>query len=1289
MANPTTNWATPYTTGGSIFSSPAIAEDGTIYIGSNDNKLHAINSDGSTKWTFSTDDWVDSTPAIGPDGTIYFGSWDNQIYALNPNDGSKIWDFNTSSSIIASPAIGVDGRIYFGSKDEFFYALESNGSLAWEAYVGNAITSSAAIGQDGTIYFGDESGTFHAFNQNGSTKWTYEVDDVTDTNKSILSSPAIDLAGNLYFGSGNGNCYSISDNGSSGILNWKVSTNDRVDTSPVLGLNNEVFFVSRDGYLRSIDTITGITNWDAFTGDVFYSSPVVDKNGRVYVIGYTGFGENHLFAFNHDGTKEWDTNNTSSPLTINGIVDSSLALDSNGNLFFGSFDNKVYSVNVGSGLAESAWPQFRRNNFRTGAWPSFMIQVTASPAGAGQINGGGVYNQGSTATLSVLANSSSGYSFSYWSNGATGSSNPLLLTVDSNLNLVANFGLNIYNLQVSSGIGGTATGSASLTHGSSATITAVPSTGYEFLNWTGEGVSDPNSRITTVQMTEQRTVTANFIPKSYSLSLTNSPFSGGTSTGSGIYQHGDTVSLSADPDTANGYNFSHWSGSLNSNHNPLSFEILTDMNLTANFELNTYSLTVQSSSGGTATGSGIFSHGTTQPVQATPQIGYFFTGWSGEGITESTSSLTSVNMIQNRVVTASFAPIQYSISVTSGEGGSVNEINGLYSHDSNISIQAIADHGYEFSNWSQSGSGISDPNSSTTTLLVDENQSIHANFNPLNFELNMTTTSGGSISSSPMGSSLPFGTVVTLNAIPDTGFYFAGWQGNGISDYNSTSTTVTISENHSIIANFQLIPIGEFILNVNANPTFAAASLSGASVFPGNSIVQISATPNPGYRFENWTGAFVLDENSSITNLTILADTNITANFSLYKHTISVSSSIGGTVNQSTSTLDYGSILSLTATPDTGYSFHKWESNVSISDPLSPNLELQVIEDLNITATFNKISYDLSVELAGNGAVQGGGNYFHGETVNLIASPAIGSTFESWSGNSISNSNDSNLSFFITKDMNITASFSLNSYSFNLTAENGGRVYDFNTTQKFGSNVSIGAAANNGYEFSGWIGNAALDDRFSPFTTVLIEGETSLEASFAPKTFNIILLNEGNGTSSGAGKYNYGTFATLTASPLTGYEFENWSSASGNIDSKSATFSFLVTSDLNITAHFNKIPVSLNEYLQVSEISPSWYSNNWFGFFYQADNGWCYHANFGWIFPESQNDGSLWIWSDQLKWLWLSASSFSESYAFSSEENDWIYFDFTFGNEMYFSVKSDSWILFDKTKKTSSLDSLF
>ena len=67
FSNPTLSWETN-ATGGVIFSSPAIASDGTVYVGSNDNKLHAFNSDGSAKWTFTTGNWVDSTPAIGADG---------------------------------------------------------------------------------------------------------------------------------------------------------------------------------------------------------------------------------------------------------------------------------------------------------------------------------------------------------------------------------------------------------------------------------------------------------------------------------------------------------------------------------------------------------------------------------------------------------------------------------------------------------------------------------------------------------------------------------------------------------------------------------------------------------------------------------------------------------------------------------------------------------------------------------------------------------------------------------------------------------------------------------------------------------------------------------------------------------------------------------------------------------------------------------------------------------------------------------------------------------------------
>ena len=103
------------------------------------------------------------------------------------------------------------------------------------------------------------------------------------------------------------------------------------------------------------------------------------------------------------------------------------------------------------------------------------------------------------------------------------------------------------------------------------------------------------------------------------------------------------------------------------------FEILTDMNLTASKHLQfncPIKLQLQ--------GSGIFLHGTT------PNPCF------------STSSLTSEYDSEQGSDCKFCSQIQFSVT-----SKVVAKINGLYSHDSNISIQAIADHGYEFSNWSQ------------------------------------------------------------------------------------------------------------------------------------------------------------------------------------------------------------------------------------------------------------------------------------------------------------------------------------------------------------------------------------------------------------------------------------------------------------------------------------------------------------------------------------------------------------------------------------------------------------
>jgi len=81
---------------------------------------------GTPIWEFETGDWVHSSPAIGSDGTVYVGSRDNKLYAINGKSGVKLWEFETGRGVYSSPAIGSDGTVYVGSKDNKLYAIKTD-----------------------------------------------------------------------------------------------------------------------------------------------------------------------------------------------------------------------------------------------------------------------------------------------------------------------------------------------------------------------------------------------------------------------------------------------------------------------------------------------------------------------------------------------------------------------------------------------------------------------------------------------------------------------------------------------------------------------------------------------------------------------------------------------------------------------------------------------------------------------------------------------------------------------------------------------------------------------------------------------------------------------------------------------------------------------------------------------------------------------------------------------------------------------------------------------------------
>ena len=331
-----------FSTGDRIFGSAAIAEDGTIYIGTRKcaftwgSNLYAIYPNGTEKWHWSpyrAVDFIDSTPAVASDGTIYAGSWDRCLYAFYPN-GTKKWKFcaHLGGFVLTSPAIAPDGTIYIGNKNRKLYAINPDGSLKWAFATGTSIQSSPAIGHDGTIYVGSNDKKLYAIYPDGTLKWSYH------TGGRVKSSPAIDADGIIYVGSNDRKLYAIYPDGT---LKWSYTTCGNIISSPAIDADGIIYVGSNDGKLYAIYP-DGTLKWSYQTGGRVESSPVVDEDGTVYV----GSHDKHIYAINPDGTLLWKY------YTGDNIFYSSPAIASDGTVYIGNWGGKLYAFGPGQAPCE-------------------------------------------------------------------------------------------------------------------------------------------------------------------------------------------------------------------------------------------------------------------------------------------------------------------------------------------------------------------------------------------------------------------------------------------------------------------------------------------------------------------------------------------------------------------------------------------------------------------------------------------------------------------------------------------------------------------------------------------------------------------------------------------------------------------------------------------------------------------------------------------------------------------------------------------------------------------------
>ena len=277
-------------------------------------------------------------------------------------------------------------------------------------------------------------------------------------------------------------------------------------------------------------------------------------------------------------------------------------------------------------------------------------------------------------------------------------------------------------------------------------------------------------------------------------------------------------------------------------------------------------------------------------------------------------------------------------TVTIGEtvNGSVSGESGTFDYGKVITLTATPAEHYHFVKWSN---GATD---ATYTFTLTGDTTLTAEFAINQHTVTIGEAVNGSVTGTTSGT-YDYGKVVTLIATAAEHYHFVQWS-NGATD---ATYTFTLTGDTTLTAEFAInqhtVTIGEAV----------HGSVSGESgTFDYGTKVTLTATHEVGYHFVQWS-----DGTTDATyTFTLTSDTTLTAEFAINQHTVTIGEAENGSVkvtvngkDTTATTFDYGTVLTLTATANVGYSFEKWSD-----DNTDNSREITLTEDVTITAIFKK-----------------------------------------------------------------------------------------------------------------------------------------------------------------------------------------------------------------------------------------------------------------------------------------------------------------------------------------------
>ena len=432
-------------------------------------------------------------------------------------------------------------------------------------------------------------------------------------------------------------------------------------------------------------------------------------------------------------------------------------------------------------------------------------------------------------------------------------------------------------------------------------------------------------------------------------------------------------------------------------------------------DVERYTLTIDLVGNGTTDpehGTYSYIDGTVIDLDAVSDLGWSFDHWDGD-VADPNSAITNITMNDDEEVTAYFTEDYYTLNINIDGNGTVskNPDKPYYFYDESVNLTAVSDIGWSFDHWSGDLNGTENP----TTICMNSSKEVTATFIDEWYTLNIMTVGNGTVDVDPVGP-YRYDTEVTMNAIPDHGWSFDSWSG----DLNGSNNpeTIVMDGNKAVTAHFT---VAYYMLNITVDGSGTVIKNPDKPHYVYGESVELIAVADLGWDFDHWQGD-VADPSNPITTITMDGNKEVTVMFTETPIYLCIDIVGNGHVDAiPPGPYTYGTVVTLTANADIGWSFDHWSGDLNGSE--NPTT---IFMDgyKEVTATFTEYQYVLNITINGSGAVTKNPDqetYTYGTSVEITAVADFGWDFDSWSGDLNSSKNPETI--IITANTTVIATF--------------------------------------------------------------------------------------------------------------------------------------------------------------------------------------------------------------------------------------------------------------------------